>query len=74
MRDTTERQKRLMLHRFLVGTDDKIVRECNSLLNDTVKYEHMCLHNPYGDGKEPTYSRTYYAIGTRKRFNSYKIK
>jgi UDP-N-acetylglucosamine 2-epimerase len=58
----------------LVGTDkDKIVRECNSLLNDTVKYEHMSLHNPYGDGKaEPTYSRTYYAIGTRKDLTTTK--
>ncbi|WP_426091860.1 non-hydrolyzing UDP-N-acetylglucosamine 2-epimerase [Flavobacterium sp. DSR3-2] len=54
MRDTTERPEAVDAGTvILVGTDkDKIVRECNSLLNDKVRYEHMsALHNPYGDGK-----------------------
>lgn len=54
MRDTTERPEAVDAGTvILVGTDkDKIVRECNSLLNDKVRYEQMsALHNPYGDGK-----------------------
>ena len=54
MRNTTERPEAVKAGTvILVGTDkDKIVRECNSLLNDKVRYEQMCaLHNPYGDGK-----------------------
>ena len=54
MRDTTERPEAVEAGTvILVGTDkDKIVRECNSLLNDKVRYEQMsALHNPYGDGK-----------------------
>jgi UDP-N-acetylglucosamine 2-epimerase (non-hydrolysing) len=54
MRDTTERPEAVEAGTvILVGTDkNKIVRECNSLLNDKVRYEQMsALHNPYGDGK-----------------------
>ena len=54
MRNTTERPEAVEAGTvILVGTDkDKIVRECNSLLNDKVRYEQMSeLHNPYGDGK-----------------------
>jgi len=54
MRDTTERPEAVEAGTvILVGTDkDKIVWECNSLLNDKVRYEQMsALHNPYGDGK-----------------------
>jgi UDP-N-acetylglucosamine 2-epimerase (non-hydrolysing) len=54
MRDTTERPEAVEAGTvILVGTNtDKIVGECNSLLNDTVRYERMsALHNPYGDGK-----------------------
>ncbi|RTY86029.1 non-hydrolyzing UDP-N-acetylglucosamine 2-epimerase [Flavobacterium sp. RSP15] len=54
MRDTTERPEAVVAGTvILVGTDtDKIVLECNNLLNDTVRYEKMsALHNPYGDGK-----------------------
>jgi UDP-N-acetylglucosamine 2-epimerase (non-hydrolysing) len=54
MRDTTERPEAVDAGTvILVGTDkDKIVRECNGLLNNKVKYEYMsALHNPYGDGK-----------------------
>tara|TARA_B100000242_G_scaffold291616_1_gene265261 strand:- start:641 stop:1759 length:1119 start_codon:yes stop_codon:yes gene_type:complete len=37
---------------LLVGTDEnKIIDECNSILNDTKKYESMITPiNPYGDG------------------------
>ena len=54
MRDTTERPEAVEAGTvILVGTDKgKIVREANSLLNDTKRYRHMSgLHNPYGDGK-----------------------
>src|SRR5690606_15646418 len=54
MRDTTERPEAVDAGTvLLVGTDkDKIVREANSLLTDTVRYQSMSeLHNPYGDGK-----------------------
>jgi len=54
MRDTTERPEAVEAGTvILVGTDkDKIVWECNSLLNDKARYEQMsALHNPYGDGK-----------------------
>lgn len=54
MRDTTERPEAVEAGTvILVGTDkDKIIWECNNLLNDKVRYEQMsALHNPYGDGK-----------------------
>lgn len=54
MRDTTERPEAVEAGTvILVGTDkSKIVREANSLLNDTKRYRQMSeLHNPYGDGK-----------------------
>lgn len=54
MRDTTERPEAVDAGTvILVGTDkDKIVNECNDLLDSTVRYEKMStLHNPYGDGK-----------------------
>lgn len=54
MRDTTERPEAVEAGTvILVGTDkDKIVREAESLLTDTDRYEGMsALHNPYGDGK-----------------------
>ncbi|PWA09906.1 non-hydrolyzing UDP-N-acetylglucosamine 2-epimerase [Flavobacterium laiguense] len=54
MRDTTERPEAVEAGTvILVGTDkNRIVSECNSLLNDKVRYEQMsALHNPYGDGK-----------------------
>lgn len=53
MRDTTERPEAVSAGTvILVGTDtDMIVRETNSLLFDTIRYELMSkLHNPYGDG------------------------
>lgn len=53
MRDSTERPEAVAAGTvILVGTNkDKIVEECNSLLNDTYKYEQMSvLSNPYGDG------------------------
>lgn len=54
MRDTTERPEAVDAGTvILVGTDkDKIVKECNDLLLDDVRYQKMsALHNPYGDGK-----------------------
>lgn len=54
MRDTTERPEAVDAGTvILVGTDkDLIVKECDSLLNDTERYNTMtALHNPYGDGK-----------------------
>ncbi len=54
MRDTTERPEAVEAGTvILVGTDkNKIVDECNSLLNNTERYQMMsALHNPYGDGK-----------------------
>ncbi|RNL81618.1 UDP-N-acetylglucosamine 2-epimerase (non-hydrolyzing) [Sinomicrobium pectinilyticum] len=54
MRDTTERPEAVEAGTvILVGTDkEKIVKECNNLLNDKQRYEQMSkLHNPYGDGK-----------------------
>ncbi|EIA10247.1 non-hydrolyzing UDP-N-acetylglucosamine 2-epimerase [Flavobacterium frigoris] len=54
MRDTTERPEAVEAGTvILVGTDkNKIVLECNSLLNNKVRYQQMsALHNPYGDGK-----------------------
>jgi UDP-N-acetylglucosamine 2-epimerase (non-hydrolysing) len=54
MRDTTERPEAVEAGTvILVGTDkNKIVDECNSLLNNTERYQQMsALHNPYGDGK-----------------------
>ena len=53
MRDTTERPEAVDAGTvILVGTDkERIISECNSLLNDTEKYQKMSnLHNPYGDG------------------------
>jgi UDP-N-acetylglucosamine 2-epimerase (non-hydrolysing) len=53
MRDTTERPEAVDAGTvILVGTDkNKIVKECNDLLNSKVRYEKMsALHNPYGDG------------------------
>jgi UDP-N-acetylglucosamine 2-epimerase (non-hydrolysing) len=53
MRDTTERPEAVDAGTvILVGTNKElIISECNSLLNDTVKYQKMSnLHNPYGDG------------------------
>ena len=54
MRDTTERPEAVDAGTvILVGTDiDKIIFECNNLLNNTEIYNKMsALHNPYGDGK-----------------------
>jgi UDP-N-acetylglucosamine 2-epimerase (non-hydrolysing) len=54
MRDTTERPEAVEAGTvILVGTDvNKIVSECQLLLNDTNHYQKMSsLHNPYGDGK-----------------------
>jgi UDP-N-acetylglucosamine 2-epimerase (non-hydrolysing) len=54
MRDTTERPEAVDAGTvILVGTDkNKIVTECNSLLNNKERYQQMsALHNPYGDGK-----------------------
>jgi UDP-N-acetylglucosamine 2-epimerase (non-hydrolysing) len=54
MRDTTERPEAVDAGTvILVGTNkEKIVNQCNDLLNDTIKYKKMSgLHNPYGDGK-----------------------
>jgi len=38
---------------ILVGSDkEKIILECNRLLQDKEKYNQMsALHNPYGEGK-----------------------
>lgn len=54
MRDTTERPEAVDAGTvILVGTNkEKIVSECEQLLNDTERYTKMSsLHNPYGDGK-----------------------
>jgi UDP-N-acetylglucosamine 2-epimerase (non-hydrolysing) len=54
MRDTTERPEAVDAGTvILVGTNqEKIVEECLSLLNDTVRFDRMSeLHNPYGDGQ-----------------------
>lgn len=54
MRDNTERPEAVEAGTvILVGTDqDKIVAECNKLLNNPSLYHIMStLHNPYGDGK-----------------------
>jgi UDP-N-acetylglucosamine 2-epimerase (non-hydrolysing) len=54
LRDTTERPEAVDAGTvILVGTDkDKIVKECQSLIDNEVKYNQMSLlHNPYGDGK-----------------------
>ena len=54
MRDTTERPEAVDARTvILVGTDkEKIIFECNNLLNNKEKYDKMsALHNPYGDGK-----------------------
>lgn len=54
MRDTTERPEAVDSGTvILVGTNkEKIVNECNLLLNDSMRYKKMsALHNPYGDGK-----------------------
>jgi UDP-N-acetylglucosamine 2-epimerase (non-hydrolysing) len=54
MRDTTERPEAVEAGTvILVGTDkNRIIEECNSLLNNKEQYEQMsALHNPYGDGK-----------------------
>ena len=54
LRDTTERPEAVDAGTvILVGTDkDKIVKECQSLIDNEVKYNEMSLlHNPYGDGK-----------------------
>jgi UDP-N-acetylglucosamine 2-epimerase (non-hydrolysing) len=53
MRDTTERPEAVDAGTvILVGTDkNKIVKECNDLLEDQLRYNRMsALHNPYGDG------------------------
>jgi UDP-N-acetylglucosamine 2-epimerase (non-hydrolysing) len=53
MRNTTERPEAILSGTVvLVGTDkNKIVEECQKLLNDKTLYEKRCsLHNPYGDG------------------------
>lgn len=53
MRSTTERPEAMDAGTvILVGTDkERIIREADSLLADTVKYQSMSgLHNPYGDG------------------------
>lgn len=54
MRDTTERPEAVDAGTvILVGTNKElIVQECESLLNDSLRYNKMsALHNPYGDGK-----------------------
>lgn len=54
MRDTTERPEAVEAGTvILVGTQiDRIVGECEMLLNNEEHYQHMSLlHNPYGDGK-----------------------
>jgi len=54
MRDTTERPEALEAGTVkLVGTDkDKIVKEAQKLINDTIEYEKMSkAHNPYGNGQ-----------------------
>ena len=54
MRDTTERPEAVSAGTvILVGTNEqKIVDECEQLLNNQEKYTKMtALHNPYGDGK-----------------------
>ena len=54
MRDTTERPEAVDAGTvILVGTNkEKIIKECQSLLNDQNRFEKMSkLHNPYGDGK-----------------------
>ena len=54
MRNTTERPEAVSAGTvILVGTDEqKIVVECEQLLNNQEKYTKMsALHNPYGDGK-----------------------
>lgn len=54
MRDTTERPEAVQAGTvILVGTNkNKIVKECNNLLNNSERYQEMsALHNPYGDGK-----------------------
>jgi UDP-N-acetylglucosamine 2-epimerase (non-hydrolysing) len=53
MRDTTERPEAVDAGTvILVGTNkEKIIEECNILLNDSKRYKKMSeLHNPYGDG------------------------
>ncbi len=54
MRDTTERPEAVDAGTvILVGTDnEKIVKECHSLLNDNIRYQRMSeINNPYGDGE-----------------------
>lgn len=54
MRSTTERPEALAAGTvILVGSDkEKIIFECNRLLQDKEKYNQMtALHNPYGEGK-----------------------
>ena len=54
MRATTERPEALAAGTvILVGSDkEKIIFECNRLLQDKEKYRQMsALHNPYGEGK-----------------------
>ncbi|MDD1596971.1 UDP-N-acetylglucosamine 2-epimerase (non-hydrolyzing) [Riemerella anatipestifer] len=54
MRETTERPEAVEAGTvILVGTDqDKIILECQELLNNAEKYRGMStLHNPYGDGQ-----------------------
>ncbi len=54
MRSTTERPEALAAGTvILVGSDkEKIIFECNRLLQDKEKYHQMsALHNPYGEGK-----------------------
>jgi UDP-N-acetylglucosamine 2-epimerase (non-hydrolysing) len=54
MRETTERPEAVAAGTVrLVGTDsDKIVRECEMLLDDAAVYDRMARSlNPYGDGK-----------------------
>lgn len=54
MRDTTERPEAVDAGTVkLVGTDHgAIVREANTLLDDTAAYDAMArAHNPYGDGQ-----------------------
>lgn len=54
MRDTTERPEAIKAGTVkLVGTNlEKIVKEANTLLDDTQAYKEMSFaHNPYGDGK-----------------------
>jgi UDP-N-acetylglucosamine 2-epimerase (non-hydrolysing) len=54
LRDTTERPEAVEAGTvILVGTEkEKIVHQCNDLLNNSVRYCQMTtLHNPYGDGQ-----------------------